>query len=357
MAGTAIFKVVNEATPTEMEGYVCISDVPGITFEVDKSLRDGATAVMEISPNIDFIDYQSYSYKNGEDTYLLFSINKYIVIAQKGTKFKLSEGQENLKNYSLNGIWFTPSGKTVKENNIYKQEVKAQAVITNELYNDFKGTLATIEVGEEEWSLFAGAVDKKYKEYENMIKYTTSTLSSSSVSDKESDMVDIDSNVSEKVGADMTTMLEIGDTGCMKLINSEQKAEEAYIKIMQRYNREQAEEIIKEYIASGDSYYSEMSAPEGTHFEAVEYEVKFGSDINAYVNISLKGLDCSDLKFRGIKYSSKTYDILNKQQLDGEWYKKRICFYAVPDDCEEYSLKCGEESEDNSAIYYWIGKR
>ena len=47
-----------------------------------------------------------------------------------------------------------------KKNDYYKiiSNVTAEVVITSELYGDYSGKLATIESGDEEWSLFVGVV-------------------------------------------------------------------------------------------------------------------------------------------------------------------------------------------------------
>ena len=146
---------------TKNAGFVEVTAVPGISFEVEKAYYDVAQAVIEISENVNFLDYQTYTYKNGTDTYLLFNIMRYIAIAKKGTDYRLSEGLDNLKYNSLNGIWFNPNGKVSSEGNKYSVPVVAEVVITNKVYNDYVGILTTIESNGEEWTLFTGYVEKE----------------------------------------------------------------------------------------------------------------------------------------------------------------------------------------------------
>lgn len=117
------------------EGYKIIYDVPGVSFEVKKELSDYATAVMEISKNADFRDTETYAFKNGKDTYLLFNINEYIVIVAKNTNFHFAETEVEaaLSNNSIDGIWFSTYGENPvrKEgNNQYVIQAQAQVVIT-----------------------------------------------------------------------------------------------------------------------------------------------------------------------------------------------------------------------------------
>ena len=69
------------------DGYITIDSIPGVTFEVSGNLADYATAVTEVSDNVDFIKNATYSFRNGIDTYMLFNMSQYIVVAYKGTTF------------------------------------------------------------------------------------------------------------------------------------------------------------------------------------------------------------------------------------------------------------------------------
>lgn len=154
----------NEAA-TYNDGYTEITAVPGVTFDVQKNFADSAQAVLEISKKVSFLDYQTYSYKNGTDTYLLFNIKKTIVIAKKGTDFKLENGTDSLKKKSLNGIWFTPNGTVTKDGKKAYVDVSAEVIITNDIFNDFKGKLCTLTDKGVEYALFVGTSDKEVIEH------------------------------------------------------------------------------------------------------------------------------------------------------------------------------------------------
>lgn len=416
-AGSLFIKSSISKTPSK-EGYTTIKDVPGVIFDVKKSLNDTSTAVLEVSKNIDFVDYQAYKYKNGEDIYLLFNMKQYIVVAQKGTSFHFSEMSvtESLSKNSLNGIWFELSGKGKNLSNVknrYTYEVNAQVVITNAMYGDFSGILSTLEKEGEEWSLFVGITGKQSDELLSMVTIVTESFALSeiekdepgnyeisidngiftSIEEKsetensnyaeeddfanndeiekvpiiektpnekgEKEIFEVESNQKEfqkseenAYTSSIYSMLSMGDTGYMDLrseINSSLLG--AYIRITNVYDAVQTRLLIEEYINSGDAYYTQIEAPDGCHFEAVEYEVKFATDEKSYVNISLKGFDGEELRHRGVAYSHMTYDILNKEETQSDWYKKRICFYAIPNGCREYVLKCGD---NRFSAYYHI---
>lgn len=190
---TVYSKSLKRETVSNTEGFVQITSVPGITFDVEKAYADVAQAVIEISENVNFLDYQTYTYKNGEDTYLLFNIRRYIAIAKKGTEYKLSEGLDNLKYKSLDGIWFNPTDKVTSEGNKYTVPVIAEVVITNKVYNDYTGYLTTIEENGEEWTMFIGYVEKEDK----TLSHTVASMCLSNTQKEAEDIytVDIDEPV------------------------------------------------------------------------------------------------------------------------------------------------------------------
>ena len=168
----------NEAA-TYNDGYTEITSVPGVVFDVQKSYADSSQAVLEISKKVSFLDYQTYSYKNGTDTYLLFNIKKMIVIVKKGTEFKLENGTDSLKKKSLNGIWFTPNGSVNKSGKKAYVDVSAEVIITNDIFNDFNGRLCTITDNGIEYALFVGTSDK------DVIEHITDSFKVSSANNEE----------------------------------------------------------------------------------------------------------------------------------------------------------------------------
>ncbi len=422
MIVTTIAKAVSNGKVTERDGYKVIKDVQGIEFQVKKEFSDYSTAVLEISKNIDFSDYQTYSYKNGTDTYLLFNMNSYIIIAKKGTEFDFlnTEVEESLSVNSLDGIWFSPRGKNpVIESsaNKYIISVTAQVVITPLVYNDFTGTLTTITNAGEEWTLFAGTVSKAADVYVDAIEYTASTIvpveigtvenigyavvdsinndsgNENNFTDTDVPMVAVDEppssmepdvTVEENGGTEQDdgifrenqvrqdlergkvyesspyAMLGVGNAGIVSIMNENGGGyTDAYIRIDQLYSKEETKELIQEYISSGASYYSEISAPNGTHFEAVSYSIKYLDPDPSYVDIKLCGLDGEDLRYRGVIYSHATHDINNKVELIDGWGSGYICFFAIPNGCVEYALSCGPgiEKEDQHTSYFYISSK
>lgn len=426
------------------EGYKTITEVDGIKFDVDKTLSDTSTAVLEISDRIDFIDYMTYSYKNGKDTYLLFNIQKFIVVAKKGTCFNFKENgvESSLAENSLNGIWFSPVGKIASlpaDGKPYCLEVEGQVVITNNIYNDFYGKLVTLTKDGEEWTLFAGVTEKGKASMGDMVSYVAESLAlyerSSEVAENFAISVDdgtfakveenieitesgqvtpvLDETFSEEtdettgtvklpdedqteaeetseafkeqssviiedeerfsIGNNQTAvvidnaraytssvyfMLGIGNMGYMDVFSEELLTlEGAFIRPLRLLDAIEAEKLITEYCQSEDCCYDTFSAPDGCHFEAIEYDVKYSTQKD-YTDIRLCGLDGDALKFRGIAYSQRTYDILSDREENG-WYCGNICFYVVPNGCKEYALKCGSGTEKNGgySAYYRIDNR
>ena len=104
---------------------------------------------------------------------------------------------------------------------------------------------------------------------------------------------------------------------------------------------EETEELINEYIASGDAFYSNISLPDNTHWEAVEFSTK-DSIYGFVVKTDLRDVNGENLVFEGIEYSNRTFTIYNRAVYDGEWAKGYIVFYAVPNGCEEYAVVFGD---------------
>lgn len=440
--GFFLKKITNAKESGIKEGYKVVSDVPGVEFVVKKNMADISTAVMEISKNIDFIDYMTYSYKNGENTYLLFNIRQYIIIVQKGTSFCFNElgVEESLKINSMQGIWFTATGKPKENAQKYVIDVEAQVVITNSIYNDFYGTLCTITRDGGEWAMFVGTTREYRAEYEEMVEYIVDSFVFSDtviaadvinheVSMENGEIIDPGADVepaetleepSEDIPGESSevipdegsgessespqeepaqtpeevpeaeehiasveageesglvlgsnqhayeinegsaytssiyAMLSVGDTGFMDVTSDRDGSyESAYVKVTRLYTQEETEQLISRYIASGDSYYSNITAPDGCHFEAVEYDIRYTGEETSYVNVKFTGLDGENLRFRGVKYPKMTHDILNRAAEKNGWVSGYICFYSVPNGCKEYALKFGDGNGNNDSLAAW----
>lgn len=152
------------------EGYQEITDIEGVSFYVDTRLLDMATAIMQITEESGLDSATYYVYKNGTDRYILFNLNKMVIIAQKGTNFFFSNAEDMehaLENSSVCNIWFSKSEKKLQIEELengYSAEVNAAISITRNLYDDFCGKLVTVEHENEEWSIFVGVPGTAYKD-------------------------------------------------------------------------------------------------------------------------------------------------------------------------------------------------
>lgn len=432
-----------------------VTDIPGCEFAVNRNSSDTATTVMEISKTINFLDYETYRFCNGEDLYLLFNMNRYIVAVKKGTSFNLSETEPAVafQNNSLSGIWFevAEDAKLKKKGNTSTIEVTAQVVITNTLYNDFTGKLITIEKDGEEWTMFTGFVHADDEESIAMVDYISSTFKASevtqvaqadfevnieegikteepsanedvseeisepiseeasevvseeisetttedisedvseefSVSEEESEKPsdppeekeeidakenetltasstqrEVEDNVNTAYSSTVYSMLPVGSIGYMDILNEEiGKTEPAYIKVLEIHDEAETNKLIAEYEAqTGNKIYSTMEIPDGCHIEAVTYEVRYTSENWSYVDIKLCSLSGEELRYRGMPYSSKTYDICKPLEENNDWVQGYTAFYIIPDGCTEYALRCSGiiNNDETRPAWFYVNTR
>ena len=374
------------------EDYRTIEDVPGCTFAVDKVNSDMATAVTEISKSINFIDYETYSYKNGQDLYILFCMRRYIVIAKKGTDFFFSRNpvEQTLQMNSLQGIWFTPkeNAKLKKEDGKYYLDVTAEVTITNTLYNDFEGTLTTFERNNEEWSLFVGYVENEDEESVKMTKYVRQTLApvmdyqpatAFKVDIETAEVTEEDVNTegtSEEDGEDTfkaaTTqreveteeegtayssnkysMLPVGAIGYMDITNEDTgNIEPAYIRITKVLDEEQTRKTIDEIVTKNQTglYAREIEVPENCHLEMAFYDVRYTSETKSLVKTELCSVDGSEFRYRGVKYSPKTYQIKD----ENDWVSGYAVYYIIPNGCTKYGFSCSGIMESPDIEKAWF---
>ena len=168
------------------DGYTEITTVDGVKFDIVSSIARNATAVTNISEQMEFEANQVYVYKDGESAYFLFKMDAIVCVAEKGTSFGFRENQDKLtalKNSDVLGVWFrSPNKKKLKydekkTDEAYKMiaTVTAEVSLTSELYNDFAGKLAVVDDGTTEWSLFIGSIgsdfDELNKDEKELIEY------------------------------------------------------------------------------------------------------------------------------------------------------------------------------------------
>ncbi|MCR4902738.1 MAG: hypothetical protein K6A23_07765 [Butyrivibrio sp.] len=389
---------------SEMAGYTRITSVPGVSFYINSQFVDRATAVTQISDNVSFQKNQYYSYKNGTDQYILFNMEELVVAVQKGTDFWIAEAEDkeySLLNTSLMNMWFTQGSKKFScesENGMTVTLACAGVSLNTTTYGDFTGKLANINKDGEEWSIFVGVPGERYDKLSEASKDGISSIINTFAFSDNSELADQDiyavslsgegekevvdtkedifeyddgslnlSNQSSIVDKDEEkaytstpyNMLSVGDNGLLSAFNDFKISyEEPIICPTNIYRGEEAENIIKDYcMQTGD--YAYFDAPDGQSWEVLEYDLNYKNCENEdYVNIKLKGVDGEYLKYRGIKYVSRTYDMFHKASEDGNWIRHLYCYYPVPNGCYEYCIECGEREsvtdEEVSAAYYHI---
>lgn len=135
-------------------------------------------------------------------------------------------------------------------------------------------------------------------------------------------------------------MLNIGEMGKAMALNADgSEFNIVNITIDQLFTEEDAVSLIKSGLKDlGEQY---QNPPAGCTWNVIEYSTNTPID-EAYVNIKLKGFDGEKMKYRGISYSQRTYDIFSKINKAGNEYTKLYCYYAVPNGCKGYMLECGD---------------
>ena len=407
---------MTESKESSPSGVAAIDTVENIYFEIPLTVSTKATAVTHISDTENYARNNIYSYKDGNSTYLLFCMDELIIMASKGTTFSFSEASDKatcLENNSLLNTWFSISGKNftyeeAKKNDYYKiiSNVTAEVVITSELYGDYSGKLATIESGDEEWSLFVGvvapstgAMSKEQAAMVNQIVNSMQLYEKSTETEaafditinqslKEVETSTLNENVEEKdiiptVSIDVTekkglnisnqsqktidsskaytsdeySMLKPGQAGIFTCINMPTE-EQMIIRVNRVYTGEAAQELINQY-ANSQGRFGEIIAPQdGYTWHLVEYDLSYENCSNTpYVDIKLRGLDGGTLIFKGISIEQRTYDAYQDTIREGNCSYKNYCYYAVPNGCHNYSLECGDGTitdKNYISAYYYI---
>lgn len=91
----------------------------------------------------------------------------------------------------------------------------------------------------------------------------------------------------------------------------------------------------------------------GCSWNVVEYATTINMD-EAYIDVSLQGDDRKNLKFRGITYSQRGYDIYNLAETKGNVMGKLYCYYAVPNGCYQYSLGFGMDAKNKKYVNIYL---
>ena len=157
--------------------YKTIHDIVGVAFDVNTAFTSKATAVSEISEEMEISRDEYYVYKNGSSKYLLFCMNDILIAAEGGTSFNFTDKPDyaSVEASGVSGVWFESNSQDLK----YKKadgkticEVNGGFCVTSEVYEDYVGKLCVMNDGTNEWSLFVGVPGKdiKYKKLDDNVK-------------------------------------------------------------------------------------------------------------------------------------------------------------------------------------------
>lgn len=144
------------------DGYVEVTNVEGVTFEVSSSWSQAATAIFTIKED----DYYNGLYvKKTDDSYLLFDMSQILIVCSKTNfNFEGNETVDNLQSHDINNVWLTTDDDKLEydsntKDGVYKiiANAKADYSVTPTQYATFEGQVATVRSGDVEYSLFAGA--------------------------------------------------------------------------------------------------------------------------------------------------------------------------------------------------------
>lgn len=236
----AIFAIAHKPAEVPKEGaYKTIYDVDGISFMANTNILSRATAVSEISENMDIERDMYYVYKD-QNTYLFFCLNEIVIAAQKGTEFHFDDyeaKEDAVENSSIAGLWFQVNGNKLEyeDKNPFIANVNGGLVISNELYADYIGQMAVVSDGNTEWALYVGVpgLDTKFKDLSSNTRSSISTIAKSLVLSNEKPVIEEDtyevvvnsgvSNVNEEP-TENEDVIETADLESVK-INSETETE------------------------------------------------------------------------------------------------------------------------------------
>ena len=155
------------------------------------------------------------------------------------------------------------------------------------------------------------------------------------------------------------SMLNVGQVGLFEAISRSNKdtgKEQLMVKITKVLDSKNTEKMIEEATKINALPVKYYPAPSGCHWESIVYSVNFGdSNYEPYTNVKLVGADGKALKYRGIKYPTRTFDVYTGKRR-GSWKDGMIVYYAIPNGCEEYVLKIGDGDNINNwqSAYFFV---
>ena len=108
------------------DNYTIVTSVDGVEFDMPENFLAQATAITNISKDEDYSS-NTYLYKDGENTYLLFNIGQVVVAVENQTGYRLQDAtdmESAITQNSLDGIWFSAEDKKIS----YETEEKLSLI-------------------------------------------------------------------------------------------------------------------------------------------------------------------------------------------------------------------------------------
>ncbi len=160
-------------------GYTEVTSVGGISFDMPSSILEQSTAITSISKDQEYGE-NTYLYKDGKGSYLLFNISAIVVAVEANTNYDLSNASDkktSIEGSSMDNIWFTADGKSLdytdkKSDKGYKliATVDADVSVTQDIYGTFAGKLAHVSDENGEYTMFVGIRGDSYKDLDGSDK-------------------------------------------------------------------------------------------------------------------------------------------------------------------------------------------
>lgn len=447
------------------EGYTAVTNIEQVNFEVSSSWAQAATAITNIRETD---EYDGLFVRKTEDTYILFDMSSILIACSRSYyDFQGNESVETLEAHDINNVWLKATDNklnydTSKKNGVYKiiADAKADYSVTPTQYATFTGKMASISNGNEEWSIFAGAMStnlsssqkktiehivKSFKFNSDAVESSEDTKSTEEVEDTTTEEAPIeevtddteaeavaeeipaesgeeeastDANIteeeapgesekdaditedtveatedesaeSEKIVAetdetepaesteevggesedtavsDETDTVEetyvkpstnvgtsttykpfnVGDTSDCDVLTSEKKWLRTQITLEEVITGSDALDFIK---ANGGK---KTTPSVGTEFVLVKYSSSMADPTENYIDLKFLGVDAENLRYLGIEYPSKAYDIYSKMYTDDNGTHDIYAYYEVPVGVKEYLLKFGMKALEDSGQF------
>ncbi len=169
----------NRKEKADPNNYRAVLDIPGVEFEINKDILNISTAITSIEDSVSNLsDGQSYVYKNGTDTYIVFNMRNYFGMVRKNANADIAHS--DMSNVVIDNVWFSkqnPKDKVSTRKKISTIDVIASVSYSASLYNDFYGTLTSITDDDgTEYIIFFGVPKKNLERYTPIIDYTVASL-------------------------------------------------------------------------------------------------------------------------------------------------------------------------------------